>query len=277
MNTARWIGRTDDLSTMRPVGPAMRGSNANTAHSPRRGSLQCVVRRLPGLLLAWLLSVPCVGCLSTSPPQLERCQTEKKQLLSRLVDEQKRGESLTTELRTANQRLADAEKQLARVVGGAGAGRLASANDLGNSPGSSLSWPNALGGSGGMGMGSGSNGSGSNGSGSGNSSGSGNYNGNMAGGANAGGFRPLQLGAPRDSQFISATANSAGSAGGSRMASGAGTGSAANSATGDSRGFDQLAPRNGRSESGWMPRSAGNATNASSAGSSGIAPAMPPR
>jgi hypothetical protein len=277
MNKARWIGRSDDLSTMRAVGPAMRGSDASTAQSPRGGSRPCVVRLFPRMLFAWLLSAPCVGCLSTSPPQLERCQTEKKQLLSRLVDEQKRGESLTTELRTANQRLADAEKQLARVVGGAGAGRLVSANDLGNSPGSSLSWPNPLSGSSGMGMGSGGSGSGTSSGSGGNGSGSAIHNGNMAGGTNAGGFRPLQLGAPRDSQFISATPNSAGSVGGSRMASGAGTGSAPNSATGDSRGFDQLAPRNGRSESGWMPRSAGNAANAASSGSSGIAPAMPPR
>ena len=59
------------------------------------------------------------GC-NTVSPELTRLQEDKKQLLTRVVDEQKRAESLTAELRAANQRLADAEKQLARIYEGRG-------------------------------------------------------------------------------------------------------------------------------------------------------------
>ena len=244
---------------------AARAGGAVTSFMPPRTSARgAIAARFLPLCLLFLASV---GCLSTNSPQLERCQTEKKQLLSRLVDEQKRGESLTTELRTANQRLADAEKQLARVVGGAGAGRLASTTELGTSP-SALPL------------------------------------------SNTGPSRSLQLGAPRDSQFISATPRAAGASGNGNFASGADTGGGAGLASGnttarssgmatgsgmtggsgtsggatDTRGFDQLAPRNGRSESGWMPRSSGNAPNvagggfgASGSGSAGTANGALPR
>jgi hypothetical protein len=226
------------------------------------------VQRHACLAVSVLFFQTSIGCLSTNSPQLERCQTEKKQLLSRLVDEQKRGESLTTELRTANQRLADAEKQLARVVGGSGAGRLASVTELGNivggGSGGLVSGPTSGATIGAMGGATG---------------------GSTIGspiGATSSGLRPLQLGAPRDSQFVSAMPNNSGAGVGSGTARGsaesAAGGSASNTAgsaggsrpsTVDARGFDQLAPRNGRSESGWMPRSSGAATGASAAGSMG--------
>jgi hypothetical protein len=200
---------------------------------PRRAAIEGSVStaaRFAAALAAFIFAPLGAGCLSTNSPQLERCQTEKKQLLSRLVDEQKRGESLTTELRTANQRLADAEKQLARVVGGAGGSRLASASELGNSTGTPLL-------------------------------------------SNTAGDRPLQLGAPRDNQFISAAPRTSGSPGATGTT---GTSGSAGQTTGtvgtfvDTRGFDRLAPSNGRSESGWMPRSPAN-----SAGPTGNAPTGP--
>jgi hypothetical protein len=222
------------------------------------------VQRHACLAVSVLFFQTSIGCLSTNSPQLERCQTEKKQLLSRLVDEQKRGESLTTELRTANQRLADAEKQLARVVGGSGAGRLAAVTELGNT---TAGLSNGL--AGGPTSGATINAMG----------------GSTIGspiGATSSGLRPLQLGAPRDSQFVSAMPNNAGAGVGSGTARGsaesAAGGSASNTAgsaggsrpsTVDARGFDQLAPRNGRSESGWMPRSSGAAAGASATGSTG--------
>lgn len=230
------------------------------------------VQRQACLAVCVLFFQTSIGCLSTNAPQLERCQTEKKQLLSRLVDEQKRGESLTTELRTANQRLADAEKQLARVVGGSGAGRLASVTELGNT---TAGLSNGLAGGPTSGATIGATGSGM-----------GGVMGGSTTGANSGGLRPLQLGAPRDSQFVSAMPNNSGAGLSSGTASGAARGSANNAAGGsasntadsvggsrpstvDARGFDQLAPRNGRSESGWMPRSSGTAGGASAAGTMG--------
>jgi len=219
-----------------------------------------IARALWHVLIPLSLSATSIGCLSTGSPQVERCQTEKKQLLSRLVDEQKRGESLTTELRTANQRLADAEKQLARVVGGAGASRLASSNDQSYSP-RQLSNPFP-----------------------GNVSGftPGNPSSSPLASPLASAPNSVQLGAPRDSQFVSTPAKTTASTGSSRVANGPSGGAVSGAASGavggamggaaggmagdvgtvpisspapvDSRGFNALGPQNGRSESGWMPR-----------------------
>ena len=69
------------------------------------------------VLLAAML---CAGCMSTATSQLERCQSEKKQLLTRVVDDQKRAESLLVENRSLNEKLADAETQLAKLHDGRG-------------------------------------------------------------------------------------------------------------------------------------------------------------
>lgn len=74
----------------------------------------------------WLLS----GCALTDKTQLAECQDEKRQLLSRVVDEQRRSESLQGELKVSNQRLADAEKQLARSFGTRGSSPLLASGDL---------------------------------------------------------------------------------------------------------------------------------------------------
>lgn len=74
----------------------------------------------------WLLS----GCSLTDKTQLSECQDEKRQLLSRVVDEQRRSESLQGELKVSNQRLADAEKQLARSFGTRGSSPLLASGDL---------------------------------------------------------------------------------------------------------------------------------------------------
>ena len=292
MNEARWTGRKHftlavdaarcDRAPSLAVGLRCVESPVSESRSIAAladGLLSRINRASWHVVIPLLLSATSIGCLSTGSPQVERCQTEKKQLLSRLVDEQKRGESLTTELRTANQRLADAEKQLARVVGGAGANRLASSNDQSYSP---RQPPNP-------------------------------YLGN------ASGFPPsnpsssplayplasapnsVQLGAPRDSQFVSTPAKTTASTGGSRVAnspSGGAVGGPASGAFGggtggtsggvgtvpisspapvDSRGFNQLGPQNGRSESGWMPRALSNPASGSSMGAAGIAPTGQPR
>jgi hypothetical protein len=280
MNEARWTGRKHftlavdaarcDRAPSLAVGWRCDESPASESRSIAAladGLLSRINRASWHVVIPLLLSATSIGCLSTGSPQVERCQTEKKQLLSRLVDEQKRGESLTTELRTANQRLADAEKQLARVVGGAGANRLASSNDQSYSP---RQPPNP-------------------------------YLGN------ASGFPPsnpsssplayplasapnsVQLGAPRDSQFVSTPAKTTASTGGSRVANGPSGGAASGTSGGvgtvpisspapvDSRGFNQLGPQNGRSESGWMPRALSNPASGSSMGAAGIAPTGQPR
>lgn len=179
-----------------------------------------------------------VGCSATNVGQLERCQADKKQLLSRVVEEQKRSENLTTELRSANQRLADAEKQLARLYDPA-RGSLASAGGM-SSPATPFArsganrgfavGPEPIGAGVPNGPGAMANGLGASGSTSGLSA---------FGGAQP--SQPLAFGIP------------AGLSG-----SGAGRTSAPNppaSPSLDPSGFDQLAPLNGRSESGWMPKS----------------------
>jgi hypothetical protein len=177
------------------------------------------------------------GCSATNVGQLERCQADKKQLLSRVVEEQKRSESLTTELRSANQKLADAEKQLARFydpsrgsLASAGGGLSSPAGPLARSgaPRGFSAGPEPIGagvsngGSGPGMMASGSSGSGS-----------------LFSGSNP--SQPLAFGMPGGSASGNARANMP---------------SPPASVSLDPSGFDQLAPLNGRSESGWMPKSA---------------------
>lgn len=69
-------------------------------------------------ILRWsagCLTVLAVGCGPTTQSQLTRCQNEKKTLLTRIVDEQKQVETLTTQNEQLTARLADSEKQLARL------------------------------------------------------------------------------------------------------------------------------------------------------------------
>ena len=73
--------------------------------------------QLATVLLAAML---CAGCMSTAKSQLDRCQSEKKQLLTRIVDDQKRAESILAENRSLNEKLADAETQLAKLYDGRG-------------------------------------------------------------------------------------------------------------------------------------------------------------
>ena len=68
----------------------------------------------------FLAAMLCAGCMPTAKSQLARCQSEKKQLLARIVDEQKRAETLTAENRGLNEKLADAETQLAKLHDGRG-------------------------------------------------------------------------------------------------------------------------------------------------------------
>ncbi|MFO0901935.1 MAG: hypothetical protein U0939_02980 [Pirellulales bacterium] len=170
------------------------------------------------------------GCNATNVGQLERCQADKKQLLARVVEEQKRSESLTTDLRTANQKLADAEKQLARVYDG-GRNRYAATPVPSLAPPTRpfVSGPQPIQEHNGPGM--------------------------MASGGGAN--RMLSSGST--SGFTRRDgASSNGSFTGSPIGSGASGGagiSAPASPILDSSGFDDLAPRNGRSESGWMPKS----------------------
>jgi hypothetical protein len=288
MNEARWTGRKHftlavdaarcDRAPSLAVGWRCDESPASESRSIAAladGLLSRINRASWHVVIPLLLSATSIGCLSTGSPQVERCQTEKKQLLSRLVDEQKRGESLTTELRTANQRLADAEKQLARVVGGAGANRLASSNDQSYSP---RQPPNPY---------------------LGNASGfpPGNPSSSPLAYPLASAPNSVQLGAPRDSQFVSTPAKTTASTGGSRVANGPSGGAASGMPGGaasgmaggvgtvpisspapvDSRGFNQLGPQNGRSESGWMPRALSNPASGSSMGAAGIAPTGQPR
>jgi len=63
------------------------------------------------IVVAWAT----VGCGPTTQSQLTRCQNEKKTLLTRIVDEQKRVESLSTQNEQLTSRLAESEKQLARL------------------------------------------------------------------------------------------------------------------------------------------------------------------
>lgn len=182
------------------------------------------------------------GCSWTNSGQLERCQTDKKQLLARVVEEQKRSESLTTELRTSNQRLADAEKQLARVYdgsrgrftasGGSGASGIfadksstGTASVAGGASRSFATGPEPIGGGSPLGNGPGL----------------------MASGSGAG--RSMQLGAPRELR-PGALSNTPSHANNDSNAAAAGPSL-------DPGGYDLLGPRNGRSESGWMPKSSG--------------------
>ena len=185
-----------------------------------------------------------LGCSATNVGQLERCQADKKQLLSRVVEEQKRSENLTTELRSANQKLSDAEKQLARLYDPA-RGSLASASGMsspatpfarsGANRGGFSAGPEPIGA--GVANGPGMMASGSRAGGSGAS-------GSTSGGSAFGGSQPsppLAFGMPAS-------------------LSGSSTGRASSpnppaSPSLDPSGFDQLAPLNGRSESGWMPKS----------------------
>ncbi len=177
------------------------------------------------------------GCSATTVGQLERCPADTKQLLSRVVEEQKRSESLTTELRSANQKLADAEKQLARFydpsrgsLASAGGGLSSPAGPLARSgaPRGFSAGPEPIGagvsngGSGPGMMASGSSGSGS-----------------LFSGSNP--SQPLAFGMPGGAASGNARANMP---------------SPPASVSLDPSGFDQLAPLNGRSESGWMPKSA---------------------
>ena len=163
----------------------------------------------------WLLVT--LGCSATNVAQFERCQTDKKQLLARVVEEQKRSESLTTDLRTANQKLAEAEKQLARVHDG-GQGRYAATPipSLAPPARSFVSGPQPIQENKGPGM--------------------------MA---SSGATR--RDGASSNPPFSGSPIGGSGAMGG--------RGAPPASPVLDSTGFDELAPRNGRSESGWMPRS----------------------
>ena len=69
---------------------------------------------------AVLAALLCAGCMPSAKSQLANCQSEKKQLLTRIVDEQKRAETLTAENRGLNDKLAEAETQLAKLHDGRG-------------------------------------------------------------------------------------------------------------------------------------------------------------
>lgn len=168
-----------------------------------------------------VLLVCATGCSMANMSQMERCQNEKKQLLARVVEEQKRAEALTTELRSSNQRLAEAEKQVARMMDGS---RTRYASGPGNSGFSGLPAPSLGTASrpfspgpeplGATGM-------------------NGSSPGRMA--STPAAPRPLPFSAPRSSAPSGSSAPAQPSL--------------------DPSGFDQLAPLNGRSESGWMPKS----------------------
>lgn len=161
------------------------------------------------------------GCGSTSQSQLTRLQAEKKELLNRIVDEQKRTETLTAELRDANLRAAEAEKQLARLYDDP-RGRLAGTGSSGFSPYAAAPRPLAAG---------------------------------SVGASELSSQRaarpPIGLGAPRDvARDYPAGADAAIS-----------SPSATRSSRGDSfdssgrDGVDLTGPRNGAGPTGWVPKS----------------------
>lgn len=179
----------------------------------------------------WLLVS--LGCSMPGTAQLEKCQADKKQLLARVVEEQKRSESLTADLRTANQKLADAEKQLARTIDGSRSRYATATPSLGPGDRSFVSGPQPI-----TPIGSGTNGN--------------SGPGMMASGNTAN--RLLSLGSPNAVRRDGGSSNDGYSNANSGSSSGGFTGAPA-SPNLDPSGFDQLAPRNGRSESGWMPKS----------------------
>ena len=239
-----------------------------------------VTRYYHATILAGLLCAT-AGCSSTTSAQLTRCQTEKKQLLTRVVDEQKRAETLQAELRNVNVRLAEAEKQLARVYDARG-GRFASSSSLGGTNGGSSSPSSASFGS------PFSNASGSSGSSGQGYSGQGSSGQGSSGQGSAGQGAPAVLG-PAGTRFSEpatvapfvTSGASTGSSGSSRSSappsssfqseprqSGSTSGlSQPNRLSAprelrpqsgrmlDSGSIDMAAPRNGRTESGWMPKS----------------------
>ena len=220
---------------------------------------------VPTMLIAAMLCAA-AGCSSTTTAQLTRCQNEKKQLLTRVVDEQKRAETLQAELRNVNVRLAEAEKQLARVYdtrggrfanssnGNGGGGGIGGATSS-STPFSSASPFSSAGGSSGAAQGStaalGPAGtrfsqpatvapfvtSGSSSPSNLNSPQSGFSNSqpgvSQPGSSPSGLSQPNRLNAPRELRPQSG-----------RMLDGAGSGNS----------VDMAAPRNGRTESGWMPK-----------------------
>ena len=225
----------------------------------------------PTMLISAMLCAA-AGCSSTTTAQLTRCQNEKKQLLTRVVDEQKRAETLQAELRNVNVRLAEAEKQLARVYdtrggrfansgnGNGGSGGIGGTNSS-STPFSSSSPFSSAGGSSGAAQGS-TAALGPAGTRfsqpatvapfvtSGNSSPS-NLNSPQSGfsnsqpgisqpGSSSSGFsQPNRPSAPRELRPQSG-----------RMLDGAGSGNS----VGNGNSVDMAAPRNGRTESGWMPK-----------------------
>lgn len=238
----------------------LRGRRSVVAHFSWVRSSRALV---PSTLCAVMLCAA-AGCSSTTTAQLTRCQNEKKQLLTRVVDEQKRAETLQAELRNVNVRLAEAEKQLARVYdtrggrfansGNGGGGGLGGTNSSSN-PFSSSSPFSSAGGSSGAAQGStaalGPAGtrfsqpatvapfvtSGNSSQSNLNSPQSGFSNSqpgiSQPGSSSSGLSQPNRQSAPRELRPQSG-----------RMLDGAGSGNS----------VDMAAPRNGRTESGWMPK-----------------------
>jgi len=190
----------------------------------------------------WGAAISSTGCSLTEKTQLAECQDEKRQLLSRVVDEQRRAESLQGELKVSNQRLADAEKQLARSFGTRGSSPLLASGDLGapaidgNATASRFRGAAANVGAG--------------------------TSDAVPGSTSSGDSitRAIQLGAPRTSRawdggFGTGVAGSG--------AAGSGTGSSAGSAgmsvesgQRDTGGLEIVGPQNGGGQSGWLPRTA---------------------
>ena len=93
------------------------------------------MRRLPVLLsieaafAAATILLCCSGCALLSKPQLAACQTEKQALLARIKQDQDRLVAAEARANTAVARLAESEKQLARLHDGVHGGTQWAADD----------------------------------------------------------------------------------------------------------------------------------------------------
>jgi hypothetical protein len=209
-------------------------------------------RQLPNVLrvvavLGSLLLVS--GCALTDKTQLAECQDEKRQLLSRVVDEQRRSESLQGELKVSNQRLAEAEKQLARSFGTRGSSPLLASGDLSGPVGTGYRTAES----------------------SRSSDGGGERTGPVTNDPSI--TRQVQLGAPRDVRSWNGGSGLSGSVlsgggsvpsgegasgsgfGGGGASGGPGVGAGNEAGQRDGTGLEIVGPQNSGGPSGWLPRS----------------------